>query len=67
MTKEVYPLLPSFLGVLQNITSRFSESAGRNGLHFQKLIREVLFAPVLTKQRNRPFVPLMLYRRSRVH
>ena len=34
----------------ENITSRFSENAGRNGLHFQKLIREVIFSPVLSKK-----------------
>ena len=30
-----------------NITSRFPENAGINRLHFQKPIREVIFAPVL--------------------
>ncbi len=39
-----------------SITSRFSESAGRNGLHFQKLIREVIFAPVLRNYRPGKFL-----------
>ncbi|OGO82314.1 MAG: hypothetical protein A2Y21_02040 [Clostridiales bacterium GWC2_40_7] len=36
----------------ENITSHFSENAGRNGLHFQKLIWEVIFSPVLSLADN---------------
>ncbi|NJD03662.1 MAG: conjugal transfer protein TraR [Ruminiclostridium sp.] len=49
--EEEKAVTPEILRSTENITSRFSENAGRNGLHFQKPIREVIFSPVLNKSR----------------
>ncbi len=48
IVEKTFPVMYNVLRSSANITSRFSESAGRNGLPFQKLIREVIFAPVLS-------------------